>query len=415
MKETPIGASAGSLNATPETTLRPTSLDDLRTALADTTRTHPRLLIAGNGTAVDWGGRPEPADASVDVTGLSGVLVYNPADMTMAVRAGTPLAVVQDELSKSGQRVAFDAARVARGATIGGLLVTGDGGPSRQSYGILRDLVIGVTVVLADGSVARSGGHVIKNVAGYDLAKLFHGSFGTLGIVAEVVLRLHPLPRAEATVELLGTADEAFASAGRIVGSALDAAALEWVHDEDAGGRLLVRLEGTPDGVTERVAAVAALVDGRARTLEADEADAAWRSVAAVADGTDGDTVLRVGSLPSSGPGLLGRITAAAAESKADVALSSTIAAGVHTVRLRRGDRGAHDQMLEALAPVVGTACSVHRRDGLRSTTPSWGAPPPTVPLMRAVKQQFDPQWRLGNGRFAPWLTAPGHREKETS
>jgi glycolate oxidase FAD binding subunit len=412
VKATPIGAGAGSLDTPPGMTLRPTSVDELQTALADTAHTHPRLLIAGNGTAVDWGGRPERADASVDVTGLSGVLVYNPADMTMAVRAGTPLAVVQEELSKNGQRVAFDAARVARGATLGGLLVTGDGGPSRQSFGTLRDLVIGVTVVLADGAVARSGGHVIKNVAGYDLAKLFHGSFGTLGVVAEVVLRLHPLPRTEATVEVSGTADEAFAYAGRIVGSALDAAALEWVHDEDAGGRLLVRLEGTSDGVTERVVTAAALAGGRARTLEADAADAAWRSVAAVADGTDGDTVLRVGSLPSDGPGLIGLIAAVAAESKVDVALSSTIAAGVHTVRLRGGDRGAHDQVLQALGPVGGAACTVHRRDGLGPDTPSWGAPPPTAPLMRAVKQQFDPQWRLGNGRFAPWLTTPGHREK---
>jgi glycolate oxidase FAD binding subunit len=396
-------------------TLRPTSLDQLRTALADTTRTHPRLLITGNGTAADWGGRPERADASVDVTGLSGVLVYNPADMTMAVRAGTPLAVVQEELSKSGQRVAFDAARVARGATLGGLLATADGGPARQSFGILRDLVIGVTVVLADGTLARSGGHVIKNVAGYDLAKLFHGSFGTLGVVAEVILRLHPMPRTEATVEIPGTAEEAFAAAGRIVGSALDAAALEWVHDEDAGGRLLVRLEGTPDGVTERVVAAAALADGRARTLGADAADSAWRSVAAVADGTDGtdgDTVLRVGSLPSDGPRLVGTIAALAAESKVDVALSSTIAAGVHTVRLRGGDSGAHDQVLQALGPMVGAACSVHRRDGLGPDTPSWVSPPPTAPLMRAVKQQFDPQWRLGNGRFAPWLTTPEQREK---
>jgi glycolate oxidase FAD binding subunit len=225
-------------------------------------------------------------------------------------------------------------------------------------------------------------------------------------------LRLHPLPRTEATVEVPGTAEEAFAAAGRIIGSALDAAALEWIHDGDADGRLLVRLEGTPDGVNERVVAAAALGDGRIRTLDADAADAAWQSVAAVAVGTDGDTVLRVGSLPSDGPRLVGLIAAVAAESKVDVALSSTIATGVHTVRLRGGDRGAHDQVLQSLGPLVGSACSVHRRDGLGPDTPSWVSPPPTAPLMRAVKQQFDPQWRLGNGRFAPWLTTPGHREK---
>lgn len=407
MTATPIGAGAGSRNATPPTVLRPASLTELQTALADTARTHPKLLITGSGTAADWGGRPERADASVDVTGLSGVLVYNPADMTMAVRAGTPFALVQEELSKNGQRVAFDAARVTQGATLGGLLATGDGGPSRHSFGTLRDLVIGVTVVRSDGIVARSGGHVIKNVAGYDLAKLFSGSLGTLGVVAEVVLRLHPLPRTETTLEIPGTAEEAFASAGQIIGSALEAAALEWVHDEDAGGRLLVRLEGTPDGVAERVVAAAALADGQARIIEADAADAAWRSAAAVADGADGDTVLRVGSLPSDGPRLLARIATIAADSTVDVAVSSTIAVGVHTVRLRGGDQGTHDRVLAALGPVVGAACTVHRRDGLNPDTSSWQSPPPTAPLMRAVKKQFDPQWRLGNGRFAPWLTAP--------
>ena len=101
--------------------------------------------------------------------------------MTVAVRAGTPLRELAEELAPHGQHVAFDAARVAEGATVGGLFATADSGPGALVHGSLRDLVIGVTMVLADGTVARSGGHVIKNVAGYDLAKLLHGSYGTLG------------------------------------------------------------------------------------------------------------------------------------------------------------------------------------------------------------------------------------------
>ena len=135
----------------------------------------------------------------LDTTGLTGVITHNPGDMTVSVRAGTPLRTLAEELAPHGQHVAFDAARVADGATVGGLFATADSGPGALVYGSLRDLVIGVTVVLADGTVARSGGHVIKNVAGYDLAKLLHGSYGTLAVLAEVVLRLHPVPKASAT------------------------------------------------------------------------------------------------------------------------------------------------------------------------------------------------------------------------
>ena len=164
------------------------------------------LAVAGAGTAASWAGALGPADAVLDLRALTGVITHNPGDMTVSVRAGTPLRDLNAELADHGQHVAFDAARVADGATVGGLLATGDAGPGALVHGSLRDLVIGTTLVLADGTVARSGGHVIKNVAGYDLAKLVHGSYGTLAVVAEVVLRLHPLPHAVATLVLPCTA-----------------------------------------------------------------------------------------------------------------------------------------------------------------------------------------------------------------
>src|SRR6201999_290939 len=180
-------------------TLAPGSLDDLRAAVLD--HTGP-LLVTGAGTASDWAGTPEPGATVLSTTALTGVISHNPGDMTVEVRAGTPLAALQEILGEHGQRVAFDAARVARGATLGGLFATGDTGPLALTYGSLRDLVIGATVVLADGTVARSGGHVIKNVAGYDLTKLLHGAQGTLGVVAELILRLPPTPVATASVAL---------------------------------------------------------------------------------------------------------------------------------------------------------------------------------------------------------------------
>ena len=210
--------------------LRPTDLKGVRDAVLDSAGT---LAVTGAGTAAGWAGTLDPVDAVLDLGGLSGVITHNPGDMTVSVRAGTPLRALNDELAEHGQHVALDAARVADGATVGGLVSTGDAGPGALVHGTLRDLVIGATLVLADGTVARSGGHVIKNVAGYDLTKLVHGAHGTLAVIAEVVLRLHPLPRAEATLVLPCTLQEAAEHAARLLGGPFEPAALEWVSEPE--------------------------------------------------------------------------------------------------------------------------------------------------------------------------------------
>lgn len=383
--------------ATPATTLRPTDLRELRDAVGGSVSARPRLLVAGTGTADDWGGVPEPADAVLDTAAMTGVLVHNPADMTVALRAGTRLDDLQTQLAPHSQRVAFDPARA--GATVGGLLATGDGGPARHMYGTLRDLVIGITVVLADGTVASAGGHVIKNVAGYDLAKLFHGSLGTLGVVAEVVLRLHPLPEGEQTIAVSADVAEAAVLASRIVASGVEPAALEWCH-----GRLLIRLEGTVGGIRNRARAVRA-VAGAGELVD----DDVWREVARVVSGDPGDTVLRFGALPTVAAELAGEVRRIGAAHDIDAAVAGSMGVGVYTVRLRGGEPGSPARVLDAIRTAVharGGTTSVHRRDGLGPDVPAWGPPPPAVAVMRAVKQRFDPNGRFGTGRYAPWLSA---------
>ena len=245
------------------TLINPTDLRGVRDAVLDSAGT---LAVAGAGTAAGWAGALHPVDAVLDLRALTGVIAHNPGDMTVSVRAGMPLRELNAELASHGQHVAFDAARVAGGATVGGLLATGDAGPAALVYGSLRDLVIGTTLVLADGTVARNGGHVIKNVAGYDLAKVVHGSYGTLGVVAEVVLRLHPLPRAMATLVLPCTLDEAAGHAARILGGPYEPAALEWVSDP---GALLVRVEGTEAALPARVERLRELLGAGATPVEA--------------------------------------------------------------------------------------------------------------------------------------------------
>lgn len=370
-------------------TLRPTGLAELRDALVDSKGR--RLTVAGRGSAADWGGEPMH-DAVLDTTAMNGLIAYNPTDMTVAVQAGLPFAALQETLAGNAQWVALDPARAG---TVGGLVATADAGPVRHTFGASRDSVIGVTVVLADGTVARSGGHVIKNVAGYDLAKLFHGSLGTLGVLAEIVLRVHPRPAATATLAVPCDAATAFDLGGRLIHASLEPVAVEWCD-----GTLLVRFDGTAGGVADRLRRARAVAGADA----AEAAPGAWTSVADLVRGDAGDTVVRLGTAPDRTPALAGLVAREAAAHAVDAAMTSSPFAGAHTVRLRGGGAAAHAAVVAALRTAHPAATVCRWTGGLRDELPAWGEPPPAVAVLRAVKHAFDPDDRLGSGRFAPWF-----------
>jgi glycolate oxidase FAD binding subunit len=379
------------------TSARPTTTRELADLVKAEAVARHRMLIRGAGTAAGWGGPAERADTLIETTALTGVLRHDPEDMTVSVRAGTSLEELQTLLAEHGQRVSLDPARQALGATVGGLIATADSGPLRQAFGSLRTLVIGVTFVLADGTIARSGGHVIKNVAGYDLGKLLHGSLGTLGAVTEVVLRLHPAPRAVETVAVPAPAAEAVRTARALVRDAIEPVALEW-----SGDVLLVRLEGTPAGIEDGAKRVLATA-GRGEVLSPSAAAAAWVEIAAISTGEAGDTVLRTGTGPRDSAWLADQATRLAGLHGVSMALSSSVGAGIHTLRLRGGDHAAVLKSLrENLSTRDGT-CVVCRPDGL-GTASTRGRPPAGAEVMRAIKSRFDPGSLLGAGRFAPWF-----------
>jgi len=166
-----------------------------------------RLRVRGGGTKLAWGRPTKPPEVDVSTQRLDQVVEHNEGDLITVLQAGVPLARAQEVLAEADQMIALDPPLGENEeATIGGVVATGDSGPLRHRYGAARDLILGVTVALSDGDVAKAGGRVIKNVAGYDLAKLFTGSFGTLGLVVEVVMRLHPL--SSDTVTAVGVADD---------------------------------------------------------------------------------------------------------------------------------------------------------------------------------------------------------------
>ncbi|HUZ28152.1 MAG TPA: FAD-binding oxidoreductase, partial [Solirubrobacteraceae bacterium] len=175
--------------------LRPTSFEAAAAALSGAAAAGESVRLIGGASKLAWG-TPDPGpDVELRTAVLDQIVEHNAGDLTAVIQAGVPLARAQESFAAAGQMLALDPwLGSERQATLGGILATADSGPLRHRYGAPRDLIVGMTVALSDGTIARSGGKVIKNVAGYDLAKLFCGSFGTLGLILAVNVRLHPLP-----------------------------------------------------------------------------------------------------------------------------------------------------------------------------------------------------------------------------
>jgi glycolate oxidase FAD binding subunit len=217
------------------------------------------VVPRGRGTKTSWGRAPERADLVVDVSRMSAVLDHAAGDLIVDTQAGTLLADVQRTVGSAGQRLALD--ETVPGSSVGGVLATNISGPRRMAVGTARDLLIGVTVVRADGVVAKAGGRVVKNVAGYDLGKLVIGSFGTLAVITEAVFRLHPVPAARRVVQVpFDSPADAGRLAQAVVHCQLVPTAVEVDWPADGPGAVQVLLEGTENGVESRAATLVELL-----------------------------------------------------------------------------------------------------------------------------------------------------------
>src|SRR5579862_7648462 len=223
------------------------------------------VVPRGAGLGLGWGLPPASCDLLVDMSSMAEVIEHVAGDLVARVQAGTTIGHLASVLAQAGQQLALDA---PAHATVGGVVATGTAGPRRLRYGAPRDLLIGITIVRADGTVAHSGGKVVKNVAGYDLGKLFAGSQGTLGLITEATFRLHPRPGAVAWVTgEFGPSDRAGAASAvaTAAGSALVPSAVEltWAASASSGPALLrvgVLLEGTASGVADRANQMSELI-----------------------------------------------------------------------------------------------------------------------------------------------------------
>ncbi len=368
----------------------------LRAATAHGLTVVPR----GRGTKLSWGTPPSSADVLLDVSALDQVLDHAAGDLIVATQAGARLADVQQVVGQGGQRLALD--ETVPGTSIGGLLAANTSGPRRVLTGTARDLLIGITIVRADGVVAKSGGRVVKNVAGYDLGKLLIGSAGTLGVITDATFRLHPVPAAHRWVHVDVT-DPAQAQDltqavvhGQAVPSAVEVA---W---QDGHGTVSVLLEGREDGVAGRAATIAALLGA----TSTDSGDApGGGSTYPWEPGVVGDD--RAAALKLTFV-LSGLADVLAAATEAGVTLRGSAGAGVAYASLPPGT--APEAVAEALTRLRETCTrhggSVVLVDGpgaVKAAVDVWG-PIPALDLMRRVKDQFDPDHRLAPGRFVGGL-----------
>ena len=370
--------------------------------LMATAAQHDLAVVArGAGSKLDWGLPPTRVDLVVDTTALTGVVDHAAGDLVCVVRAGTPMSDLQEVLAGAGQQLALDSP--LPGATVGGTVAVSTSGPRRLLYGTLRDLLIGITFVRADGVVAKSGGTVVKNVAGYDFGKLLTGAYGTLGLVTEAVVRLHPLPAARRVVTVRTSDPTRLApAAAAVTGSQLVPSAVEVEQpggragdaEGGAAGQVVVLLEGIEAGVDRRAGAAAGLLT-------------AYGDVTVGTDLPDGFAEL---PFTTGGTGLK------ATSSMTGVADVLTTARGLDSAHVRGSAAGVLHVGLPAAAGTGAVADAVGRlraaaaRSGgsvtvltapaaVRDVVDVWG-PVPGLDLMRRLKDEMDPGHRLSPGRF---------------
>ncbi len=382
----------------PQRVAEPADADEVARVLSAANRAGLAVAVRGGGSKMEWGNAPRSLELVMSTRALNRVLEHAAADMTATVEPGCTVADFQRVLAQRGQRLALDPLFPER-ATMGGILATNDSGALRTRFGSLRDLVIGMRVALSDGTLARSGGKVVKNVAGYDLPKLFTGSLGTLGVIVEATFRLYPLPQAERTITFAASdCGEANRFVLALMDSTLTPVAIQVRAGRDRNTQVDLRFEGTAAGIEAQVPRAEALALARGALADA----AVWHAREELWMRAEPGCIAAFSVLPAQIAALCQRIAAITSEAELDW-IAVIQAAGTGVLRLDGGPERlvpAIDRLRSDLEPAGGSLAVRRCPDALRSRIEAWGSPGSALPLMRRVKEQFDPAGILNPGRF---------------
>ncbi|MCS7050188.1 MAG: FAD-binding protein [Thermomicrobium sp.] len=395
--------------STPQVAVRLDSPEAVAEAAALAAAAGLAVVPWGGGGQMGLGNRPAKYDVALDLLGLAAVVEYEPGDLTIGVQAGCTLASVNALLTRHGQMLPVDAADPQR-ITIGGLVATGLGCPRRFGYGSVRDLIIGITVALPDGTLARGGGMVVKNVSGYDMMRLHVGALGSLGIVVRANFKVVPAPEAQRTLLIaFRSVEEAHAAALMVRSSQLAPTALVLLAPVTArrcstlaGWVLAARCEG-PEGAVlrqlERLRSAAASSDNDTNMLGHEETLAFWSALQeklSAAPLFDRARV-RIGELPSRLGALGGRLLTEWGSLIEDLVLD--VGSGlVYTTFAGSGDdlRAAWQR----LASAGWHATLLAGPPSVKEVGDVFGRQPEGLTVMRRMKETFDPHRVLNPGRF---------------
>jgi len=385
----------------------PATAEQIAAALRVCAEVEAAVIPWGGGTAMPIGNRPRAVDIVIETSRLDRAIEHDDANLTATVQSGITLMALQEILARQKQFLPFDPPFPAR-ATIGGIVAANLNGPRRSCYGSVRDLVIGMKVALASGELIKAGGKVVKNVAGYDMCKLFVGSLGTLGILTEVTLRMAPIPETAATVVAAGTLPKVLQFVDELSRSPLLPAAVALMNSGALGAgqndwRAAIRCEGFAETVTRHLA------DSQALVQQVGLGDEILR------DHTDGQLWDRVRDFPLQKGRVVYRVTvpraslAECAQAIEDwntpefqpAVVSDALTGTLWAAEPERQTSPQRFADLLSLAQRCGGHAIIFAAPAdAKKNIDVWGPAPPTLVLMRKIKNQFDPKGLLNPGRF---------------
>ncbi|MEC4984519.1 MAG: FAD-binding oxidoreductase [Oscillatoria sp. PMC 1068.18] len=392
-----------SANHAPDALVYPQSQQELSEVIVQLKKSQQPLISCGSGTKLSWGGLVKNPHLVVSTFALNQVIEHAVGDLTLTVEAGTKLADLQAMLQATNQFLPLDPA-FPDSATIGGIIATADRGSWSQRYGGVRDLLLGLSFVRGDGQIAQAGGRVVKNVAGYDLMKLFTGSFGTLGIITQATLRTYPLPETSGTALLTGAKSAIQAASQTLVTSSLtptgaDLLSKSVVENLELGQGLglMVRFQSVAASVKEQLATISDLAKNlglQVKLYHALDETELWQKAAKLIDNPASEQAItcKIGVLPSAAVAVLDRQPGLGI-----IHLGS----GVGKLQFTGEDALGEIEMTRSLTQAHhGFLTILTAPKTIKQQIDPWGYTGNALNLMRQLKQQFDPDNIFNPGRF---------------
>jgi glycolate oxidase FAD binding subunit len=383
----------------PSCIVYPQTPAQLASVIATADRNNWRILPCGSGSKLNWGGLAENIDVVVSTERLNQLIEHAVGDLTVTVEAGMKFSHLQQILAGARQFLALDPSNPEL-ATIGGIVATADTNSLRQRYGSVRDQLLGMTFIRADGEIAKAGGRVVKNVAGYDLMKLFTGSYGTLGIISQVTFRVYPLQEASGTVVLTGDAGAISQAANTLRGSALtptqaDLLSVQLVSSLGlgVGMGLIARFQSLNESVKEqshRVLELGQTLGLQGAVFSGADEDSLWDRLSKQIHypATDAAITCKIGILPT-----------AAVEMLTGVELGLVhLSSGLGIVQVK--DQNQVLKVRSLCQSHNGFLTVIQAPVAVKSQIDVWGYTGNALPLMRRIKEQFDRKNILSPGRF---------------